>query len=152
MAYCAVLCCEQAINLDRSQPLAHLGTAQVYLAAGGEVTNVVTELENVLKALPGVAKVPVTKLARLLSDAQLQSACKAENTRYCGWGKDAAASLKTSNGSGIAAQHLLGGCMLMLRVSHVDVACVVRCVQATLMPCSCWVVCCQYCLSVCLRL
>lgn len=45
----------QAIRLDPSQPLAHLGTAQVYLAAGGEVTNVVSELELVLKALPGEA-------------------------------------------------------------------------------------------------
>jgi hypothetical protein len=43
----------QAIRLDPSHPLAHLGTAQVYLAAGGEVTNVVSELELVLKALPG---------------------------------------------------------------------------------------------------
>lgn len=43
----------QAIRLDPSQPLAHLGTAQVYLAASGEVTNVVSELELVLRALPG---------------------------------------------------------------------------------------------------
>jgi hypothetical protein len=47
------MCHVQAIRLDPSQPLAHLGTAQVYLAAGGEVTNVVSELELVLKALPG---------------------------------------------------------------------------------------------------
>jgi hypothetical protein len=47
------LCHVQAIRLDPSHPLAHLGTAQVYLAAGGEVTNVVSELELVLKALPG---------------------------------------------------------------------------------------------------
>ena len=43
----------QAIRLDPSQPLNHLGTAQVYLAASGEVANVVSELELVLKALPG---------------------------------------------------------------------------------------------------
>jgi hypothetical protein len=45
--------CVQATRLDPSQPLAHLGTAQVYLAASGEVPNVVSELELVLKALPG---------------------------------------------------------------------------------------------------
>lgn len=50
----AAVCCAQATRLDPSQPLAHLGTAQVYLAASGEVPNVVSELELVLKALPGV--------------------------------------------------------------------------------------------------
>lgn len=43
----------QAIRLDPKEPLAHLGTAQVYLAASGEVTNVVSELELVLQTLPG---------------------------------------------------------------------------------------------------
>jgi len=43
----------QAIRLDPKEPLAHLGTAQVYLAASGEVANVVSELELVLQTLPG---------------------------------------------------------------------------------------------------
>lgn len=43
----------QAIRLDPKAPLPHLGTAQVYLATGGDPTNAVSELELVLKALPG---------------------------------------------------------------------------------------------------
>jgi hypothetical protein len=43
----------QAIRLDQNQPLAHLGYAQVYLAGGGDPTNVVTELEDVLRQLQG---------------------------------------------------------------------------------------------------
>ncbi|KAF8067234.1 ctr9 [Scenedesmus sp. PABB004] len=43
----------QAIRLDAKAPLPHLGTAQVYLATGGDPTNAVSELELVLKALPG---------------------------------------------------------------------------------------------------
>jgi hypothetical protein len=45
--------------------MAHLGTAQVYLAASGEVTNVVSELELVLKALPGTANAWLPGLALL---------------------------------------------------------------------------------------
>jgi hypothetical protein len=45
----------QATRLDAKAPLPHLGTAQVYLAAGGDPTNAVTELELVLTALPGNA-------------------------------------------------------------------------------------------------
>lgn len=51
-ARCAVLP-HQAIRLDHNQPLAHLGYAQVYLAGGGDPTNVVTELEDVLRQLQG---------------------------------------------------------------------------------------------------
>lgn len=43
----------QAIRLDPKAPLPHLGTAQVYLASGGDPTNSVSELEIVLNALPG---------------------------------------------------------------------------------------------------
>ncbi|KAF6252058.1 hypothetical protein COO60DRAFT_560958 [Scenedesmus sp. NREL 46B-D3] len=43
----------QAIRLDPKAPLPHLGTAQVYLATGGDPTNSVSELELVLNALPG---------------------------------------------------------------------------------------------------
>jgi hypothetical protein len=45
----------QAIRLDPKAPLPHLGTAQVYLATGGDPTNSVSELELVLNALPGAA-------------------------------------------------------------------------------------------------
>lgn len=45
--------CTQAIRLDPKAPLPHLGTAQAYLASGGDPTNAVSELELVLRALPG---------------------------------------------------------------------------------------------------
>ena len=41
------------MRLDPKAPLPHLGTAQAYLATGGDPTNAVSELEIVLNALPG---------------------------------------------------------------------------------------------------
>lgn len=39
--------------MDPKAPLPHLGTAQAYLATGSDPTNAVSELELVLRAMPG---------------------------------------------------------------------------------------------------
>lgn len=120
----AAICCAlfshvQAIRLDPKAPLPHLGTAQVYLATGGDPTNSVSELGLVLNALPGRC-CTTQQVVQVVLHSQLHSLVL---YRHAGF-------THTLSNLCMEVTHSLSDVLLVLLL------------QATLMCCGCWVGCC----------